>query len=258
MLGFGHTNFSATSILNIIRSFVSTDHDFRCFSPLLQELLYSAAFVVLPAPLLDESEHLSLWRSCHPPTGRRRYRSRTHRLFAESDQFAYWWDDLSKRPPFLSYTYPQPLLEWRKTIESKLPQICSAPHCLLAGYARRSDKLKLHTDSELGEYLNDFELVILTFLGGNRDLLIRSSSRQCDFSRTITCTRNIMVVLTPYGNRHFVHGKLPARPCQEPRAATLAFRTAISFTDAFRIYPDFQQHVPPLGPEGVVPVTPGN
>ena len=67
-----------------------------------------------------------------------------------------------------------------------------------------------------------------------------------------------MVVMTPFANRHFVHGKLPARPCQEARATTLAFRTGISFADAFRIYPDFQQHVPHIGPEGVLPITPGN
>ena len=139
-----------------------------------------------------------------------------------------------------------------------MPQILGTPHCLLAAYERGSDRLRLHSDCELREFLGDFEFVVLTFLGGCRDLVIRSNARSSSFKRVITCSPDKMVIMTPYANRNFLHGKSPARNGQHPRAATLAFRRAIGFEDALRIYPDFGQYVVPIGPEGVPPITPGN
>ena len=249
------TGASSRDIFSIIRSYVSSDFDFWCFSTAKQEILYNSAFIVVKAPSLSDKDGRTLYRSVHF-SGRRRYRSRRHQLFAQSDQFAYWWDDLEERPPFISRVYPSPLLRWRSKIESLLPQISGTPHCLLASYERGSDQLSLHSDCELRDFLGDFELVILTFLGGSRDLVIRSNSRRSRFSRVITCSQQIMVIMTPFGNRHFLHGKLPSRAGQHPRAATLAFRKAIGFAEAVQIYPSFSQHITPIGPEGVHPITP--
>ena len=248
---------SNRDIFRIIREFISPHFDFSCFSVAKQEILYSSAFIVVKAPDLSDRDGRALWRSVQF-SGRRRYRSRRHQLFAQSDRFAYWWDDLSVSPPFISNVFPPSLLRWRNTIERRLPQVSGTPHCLLAAYERGSDQLRLHTDSELQEFLGDYELVVLTFLGGRRDLVIRSNSRKSSFNRVITCSQQLMVIMTPFGNRHFLHGKLPAKVGQHPRAATLAFRTAIGFEDAFRIYPSFSQHVTPIGPEGVPPITPEN
>ena len=254
---FSRLDSSYDEILGIIMSYVSTHFDFSCFSTAKQDLLYMSAFIVVQAPRLSDTESRTLWRSVQF-SGRRRYRSRRHRLFASTDQFAYWWDRLSERPPFISHVFPPPLLRWRNTIEDFMPQILRAPECLLAAYERGSDQLPLHSDCELREFLEDFELVVLTFLGGCRDLVIRSNSRRSSFKRVITCSPSLMVIMTPFGNRHFLHGKTPARDSQDARAATLAFRTAIGFDDALRIYPDFSQYVVPIGPEGVPPITPGN
>ena len=109
------------------------------------------------------------------------------------------------------------------------------------------------------KYLKDFELVILSFVGGPRDLLVVPQvDKYGEFRRTFTCSRDKLIVMTPYANRHFFHGKLPARSDQPSKAATIAFRKAIHLTDALRLYPEISRYVVQIGPEGVAPITPAN
>ena len=148
---------------------------------------------------------------------------------------------------------------WKNSVEHLVPQAALVPHPFLAAYDTRKSKLNLHSDCELRRYLKDYELVILSFVGGPRNLLVvPKADKHGEFQRTFTCSRDKLVVMTPLANRHFLHGKLPARPDQPSQAATLAFRKAIHITDALRLYPEIRRHVLQIGPEGVVPITPAN
>ena len=148
---------------------------------------------------------------------------------------------------------------WKERVENVVPQAALVPHPFLASYDKRKSKLNLHSDCELMKYLKDFELVILTFIGGPRNLLVVPKvDKNGEFQRTFTCTKDKLIVMTPYSNRHFLHGKLPALPDQPSQAATLAFRRAIHLTDALRLYPEISRYVLQIGPEGVFPITPAN
>ena len=250
--------FSNDHILQVINSFLSDHFDWMSFSLPLRELIFRSSFIEMVAPEMDNKFQSSLWNAVQPH-GKRRYRSRTHRLFAENDRFYYWWDSLSQSEPYNSSPFPPPLRMWKNSVERLVPQAALVPHPFLAAYDTRKSKLNLHSDCELMRYLKDYELVILSFVGGPRNLLVvPKADKHGEFQRTFTCSRDKLVVMTPLANRHFLHGKLPARPDQPSQAATLAFRKAIHITDALRLYPEIRRHVLQIGPEGVVPITPAN
>ena len=250
--------FSNDHILLIINSFLPDFFDWASFTPTLRELIFRSAFIEFDAPEMDYQFQGALWNSVQPH-GRRRYHSRTHRLFADNDQFYYWWDSLYHSEPYNSSPFPPPLRTWKERVEHSVPQAAMVPHSFLAAYDTRKSKLNLHSDCELMKYLKDYELVILSFVGGPRDLLVVPQvDKYGEFQRTFTCSRDKLIVMTPYANRHFFHGKLPARSDQPSKAATIAFRKAIHLSDALRIYPEISRHVVQIGPEGVAPITPAN
>ena len=232
-------------VLPIIKEFVPQETNISFFSRNLWEYMFHSAFIILPSPPVSaEMRKMVFLETTSNDTT---YRSRKHKLFAQKQGLVYFWDDLTRTPPFESSLTPEHLLSFQNTLLDIFPQALKSLECLTSEYVRSRDMLTFHCDKALFRCLRRFEFVILNFLGASRTLAVRPKPPHHRTEKFfIECTEANTVVLTPMANELFQHSKLPTSNTQDPHSLTLAFRTAIRITSAFRFYPALRNHFPNL------------
>jgi len=124
-------------------------------------------------------------------------------------------------PPFLKSLYV--------TLCEVLPSLaCLTPDCLPTWYKTGKVRLTFHQDKSGEEFFGRRELVILLFAGSPRDLAIKHNH----FYRTIHCTSQNTIILTPCANDIFWHAKLPVK--STTHSLTFAFRRGIPPVNTLR------------------------
>ena len=232
-------------VLPIIKEFLPQETNISFYSRSLWEYMFHLAFVILPSPPVSaEMKKMVFLETTSNDTT---YRSRKHKLFAQKPGFVYFWDDLTRTPPFVSSLTPEHLLTFQNLLWSIFPQARKSLECLTSEYVRSRDSLNFHSDKALFRFLRRFEFVILNFLGASRTLAIRPQPPHHHTTKFfIECSEMNTVVLTPMANEIFQHSKLPTSNTNDPHSLTLAFRTAIRITSGFRFYPALRNHFPNL------------
>ena len=123
---------------------------------------------------------------------------------------------------FRTVPYPPHLKTLHETLCEFLPSFaCLTPDCLPTWYKTGKIRLKFHQDKFGEKTFGRRELVILLFAGAPRDLAIKHKH----FLRTLSCTSQNTIILTPCANQIFFHAKLPSK-CDN-HSLTFAFRCGL-------------------------------
>jgi hypothetical protein len=100
---------------------------------------------------------------------------------------------------------------------------------LLTLYSEDTSHLNFHQDVFDGKA----ELVILFFVGEERDLIVKAKSFG-KFEKRISCSSDKCIVLTPLANTLLLHAKSTATTPDSELSLSIAFRNGLSIFQASR------------------------
>ena len=162
-------------VLPIIKEFLPQEVNISLYSRSLWEYIFHSAFIILPSP--PTSAHMRKMVFLETTSDDTTYRSRKHKLFAQQPGLIYFWDDLTRTPPFVSSLTPKHLLAFQNLLLGIFPQALKSLECLTSECICSRDRLNFHADKALFSFLQRFEFVILNFLGAPRTLAVKPKPR---------------------------------------------------------------------------------
>ena len=206
-----------TNVTELVLSFIDIGND-GDFSEALCEWLFLECVLVVPnSETVQREVQNAALEYKNLVKGRK---SRWPFFFGMEKGKQMWW---SGSKVFKTTHYPPSLKALYHTLCDVFPSLaCLTPDCLPTWYRTGKTELDYHQDKFGEKHFGQRELVILLFAGAPRDLAIKCGN----FLRTVHCSPQNTVILTPCANDIFFHAKKPTD--SRKHSLTFAFRRGIS------------------------------